>query len=114
MNSAGNSGYTNIVNATTANSTTTTSSPPPVGGCSAVYAQTNAWPGGFQGQVTVTNTGTNTTTGWTVVMTFANGQQHHPDLGRPHHLGRQPLHRHQRDLERQPRREPVHQLRLPR
>jgi hypothetical protein len=31
--------------------------------------------GGFQGQVTVTNTGTNPTTEWTVVVTFTNGQQ---------------------------------------
>jgi mannan endo-1,4-beta-mannosidase len=67
-NSAGNSGYSNIVNVTTSGGTT------PTGGCSATYRQVNSWPGGFQGEVTVTNTGTNTTTGWTVVMTFANGQ----------------------------------------
>jgi cellulase/cellobiase CelA1 len=35
---------------------------------------TNQWPGGFQAAVTVTNTGTNTTTGWRVTWTFANGQ----------------------------------------
>lgn len=49
--------------------------PPPPGGCTAVYSPVgNPWPGGFQGQVTVTNTGTTATTGWTVTLTFANGQ----------------------------------------
>jgi len=63
--------------------TTTTSRPPttttvpPTGGCSATFTNKGQWgtgSGGFQGEVTVTNTGTNSTTGWTVVMTFANGQ----------------------------------------
>jgi glucose/arabinose dehydrogenase len=53
----------------------TTTSQPPVGGCSATYTQTNQWPGGFQGEVRVTNTGTNNTTSWTVVLTFPNGQR---------------------------------------
>jgi lysophospholipase L1-like esterase/chitodextrinase len=45
------------------------------GGCTAVYSPVgNPWPGGFQGQVTVTNTGTTATTAWTVTLTFANGQ----------------------------------------
>jgi cellulase/cellobiase CelA1 len=32
------------------------------------------WPGGFQGEVKVTNSGTSSTTGWTLTWTFANGQ----------------------------------------
>jgi lysophospholipase L1-like esterase/chitodextrinase len=45
------------------------------GGCTAVYSPVgNPWPGGFQGQVTVTNTGTTATTAWTVTLTFTNGQ----------------------------------------
>jgi cellulase/cellobiase CelA1 len=31
--------------------------------------------GGFQGQVTVTNTGTDPTTSWTVTLTFPSGQR---------------------------------------
>jgi len=57
---------------TTRPATTTTSQPS--GGCSATYTQIGQWGGAFQGEVRVTNTGTSTTTGWTVVMTFANGQ----------------------------------------
>ena len=43
-------------------------------GCTATYQSTGSWQGGFQGQVTVTNPGTTATTGWTVTLTFANGQ----------------------------------------
>ena len=35
---------------------------------------TNSWPGGFQAEVTVRNTGTAALTGWTVGWTFAGGQ----------------------------------------
>jgi xyloglucan-specific exo-beta-1,4-glucanase len=42
--------------------------------CSASYAISSEWPGGFGANVTVTNTGTVATTGWTVKWTFANGQ----------------------------------------
>jgi cellulase/cellobiase CelA1 len=45
------------------------------GRCSATYQITNQWQGGFQGAVTVTNTGTVPITGWTTQFTFANGQQ---------------------------------------
>ena len=53
--------------------------PPPCGppppSCTAVYSPVgNPWSGGFQGQVTVTNTGTTATRSWTVTLTFANGQ----------------------------------------
>ncbi|MGC9671500.1 cellulose binding domain-containing protein [Planosporangium sp. 12N6] len=50
-----------------------TSPPPGGGGCTATYAVTNQWQGGFQGAVTVTGTGA-ATAGWTVRWTFANGQ----------------------------------------
>ncbi|MFC7483358.1 cellulose binding domain-containing protein [Luedemannella flava] len=40
--------------------------------CSATAAL-NIWTGGFQGQVTVKNTGTNTTTSWTVTLSLPSG-----------------------------------------
>lgn len=50
------------------------SSPPPAGGaCSATYAITNPWPGGFQAEVTV-RAGSAAISRWTVKWTFANGQ----------------------------------------
>ena len=45
------------------------------GGCTATYRQMNSWGGGFQGEVTVTNTATTASTGWTVGLTFPNGQR---------------------------------------
>jgi glucose/arabinose dehydrogenase len=60
---------------TTTTSRPPTSSSPPTGGCSATYTPINEWPDGFQGDVRVTNTGTSATTGWSVVLTFANGQR---------------------------------------
>ncbi|MEV7805954.1 cellulose binding domain-containing protein [Microbispora sp. NPDC088329] len=44
-------------------------------GCTATYTITNQWGGGFQGEVTVKNTGAAPTRGWTVTWTFAGGQQ---------------------------------------
>lgn len=48
----------------------------PSGGkaCSATYTVVNQWPGGFQGEVTVTNTGGSSISGWSVKWAFANGQ----------------------------------------
>ena len=43
------------------------------GGCSASFALTNSWQGGFQGDVKVTNTGTSAINGWTVTMTLPSG-----------------------------------------
>jgi lysophospholipase L1-like esterase len=43
--------------------------------CGATYQILNQWQGGFQGTVTITNTGTVPITGWTTQFTFANGQQ---------------------------------------
>ena len=57
----------------TSPSTTPSSNPPPTGACSATYQTTNSWPGGFQGQVTVT-AGSAAINGWTVRWTLANGQ----------------------------------------
>ncbi|MFG1749525.1 cellulose binding domain-containing protein [Streptosporangium sandarakinum] len=47
----------------------------PVGGCSATFRNTNQWAGGFQGEVTVRNTGTAAIRSWTVRWTFADGQR---------------------------------------
>ncbi|SDJ54248.1 GDSL-like Lipase/Acylhydrolase family protein [Nonomuraea jiangxiensis] len=47
----------------------------PPGGCTATYRNTGQWQGGFQGEVTVRNTGTTPRSSWTVRWTFANGQQ---------------------------------------
>jgi hypothetical protein len=48
--------------------------PPPGGaGCTATYAVTNQWTGGFQGEVRVT-AGTSAITGWTVTWTLPTGQ----------------------------------------
>jgi cellulase/cellobiase CelA1 len=48
--------------------------PPPTVGCTAIFSVVNSWQGAFQGQVTVTNTGATATTGWTVTLTFPDGQ----------------------------------------
>jgi len=57
---------------TTTRPATTTTNPP--GGCSATYRVVNPWDTGFQAEVTVTNTGASSTTGWTVTLNFPNGQ----------------------------------------
>ena len=36
---------------------------------------TGSWPGGFQGDVKVTNTGTGPVNGWTLKWTYPSGQQ---------------------------------------
>jgi hypothetical protein len=43
--------------------------------CSAAYSVTNSYPGGFQGQVTVTDTGNSPVNGWTLGWTFPGSQQ---------------------------------------
>jgi poly(hydroxyalkanoate) depolymerase family esterase len=65
----------------TTTTTTTTSRPPtttttssPTGGCTAAYSPVgNPWPGGYQGQVRVTNAGTATLANWRVTMTLSTG-----------------------------------------
>jgi chitodextrinase len=42
--------------------------------CTATYRTTSTWGGGFQGEVTVANTGTTTIAGWTVVLSIASGR----------------------------------------
>ncbi|MFC7534152.1 cellulase family glycosylhydrolase [Actinoplanes sp. GCM10030250] len=46
---------------------------PSSGACTAAYAVTGQWTGGFQGEVKVT-AGSSAITGWTVTWTYANGQ----------------------------------------
>jgi cellulose 1,4-beta-cellobiosidase len=43
--------------------------------CSATYSLVNTWPGGFQGQVVVTNTGSAALHGWTIGWTFPGDQK---------------------------------------
>jgi mannan endo-1,4-beta-mannosidase len=50
------------------------SSPPPAGACRVAYAVAGQWPGGFQGDVKITNTGTAPVNGWKLAWNFANGQ----------------------------------------
>jgi endoglucanase len=54
--------------------------PPPTGSsapvsCEAVYSLVNSWPGGFQGQVVLTNTGTSAISPWSLTWTFPGNQQ---------------------------------------
>ncbi|MDG4791137.1 carbohydrate-binding domain-containing protein [Micromonospora sp. WMMD1102] len=50
-----------------------TTPPPGTGGCTASYAVTSQWQGGFQGDVRVT-AGSSAIRGWRVTWTFGNGQ----------------------------------------
>ena len=55
--------------------TTVPAKPPaPARVCAVAYRVTGQWPGGFQANVTVRNTGTRPVTGWTLRWTFGNGQ----------------------------------------
>jgi endoglucanase len=47
--------------------------PAPTGGCTATYKQDNAWQGGFQGSLTVKNTGNTTINPWSVTWTWPSG-----------------------------------------
>ncbi|MFD5710120.1 cellulase family glycosylhydrolase [Streptomyces pharetrae] len=46
----------------------------PGAGCAVGYRVVNQWPGGFQGEITVRNTGTTGINGWTLAFTFPDGQ----------------------------------------
>ncbi|WP_327010047.1 cellulose binding domain-containing protein [Dactylosporangium sp. NBC_01737] len=48
---------------------------PPVPGCAATYTVVGQWPGGFQGEVTVRNTGTGTFAGWTARYTYTGAER---------------------------------------
>ena len=50
-------------------------SSPPAASCSAAYSVTNSWSGGFQAQVTLTNTGGATISGWKLAWTFPGDQK---------------------------------------
>ncbi|GHO93050.1 hypothetical protein KSF_030980 [Reticulibacter mediterranei] len=54
-----------------------TPSPTPVTGssCKVQYTVANQWPGGFTANITITNTGTSSLNGWTLVFTFPGSQQ---------------------------------------
>jgi poly(3-hydroxybutyrate) depolymerase len=52
----------------------TTTPPAQPGGCSAAYRVVSTWPGGFQAEVTVSNTGSSPTSGWNVTWTAPSGQ----------------------------------------
>ncbi|MEN3540668.1 cellulose binding domain-containing protein [Microbispora sp. ZYX-F-249] len=47
----------------------------PAAGCEVRYTVTNQWPGGFQADVQVTNTGSGALSPWALRWTFANGQR---------------------------------------
>ncbi|MEV0327254.1 cellulase family glycosylhydrolase [Micromonospora echinospora] len=49
------------------------SSPPPGGGCTVAYRTTNTWQGGFQGELTVTNTGGAAVNPWRVTWSWPSG-----------------------------------------
>jgi predicted carbohydrate-binding protein with CBM5 and CBM33 domain len=51
-----------------------TAPPPAETPCNASYSIVSTWPGGFQAQVTVTNPGTTTLTGWTVSWVLADDE----------------------------------------
>ena len=55
--------------------TSTSSVSPGQLSCSAAYSLVNSWSGGFQAQVTVTNTGTAAISPWTLTWTFPGDQQ---------------------------------------
>ncbi len=59
---------------TTPTPSPTTPTPHPGASCGATYKVTGSWGGGFQGEVTVTNTGTAPTTAWNVGWTYTGGQ----------------------------------------
>jgi hypothetical protein len=53
---------------------TPTPTPAPGSGCKVSYS-VNQWPGGFTANMTLTNTGSTTINGWTLVFTFPTSQQ---------------------------------------
>lgn len=54
---------------------TPTSTNPGGAACTATYATTQSWSGGFTADVTVRSTGTRPTTGWTVTWTYGGSQR---------------------------------------
>ncbi len=58
----------------TVNVTTSQGGGTPGVSCSVAYRVTGEWQGGFQGDITLRNTGTAALSNWTLAFTFANGQ----------------------------------------
>ncbi|MFI8164860.1 cellulose binding domain-containing protein [Streptomyces sp. NPDC085931] len=54
---------------------TTDPDPGPTGACAVTYKVTSQWPGGFQAEVQLTNTGTGPWNGWSLAWSFADGQK---------------------------------------
>ncbi|MFE6361026.1 cellulase family glycosylhydrolase [Streptomyces sp. NPDC057806] len=54
--------------------TTLTTTSPPAGTCAVAYRVVNEWPGGFQADLTIRNTGTAPVNGWTLGFSFPAGQ----------------------------------------
>ncbi|MEV7081089.1 cellulose binding domain-containing protein [Streptomyces sp. NPDC093516] len=54
---------------------TTDPGPGPTGACAVTYKVTSQWPGGFQAEVQLTNTGTGPWNGWSLAWSFADGQR---------------------------------------
>jgi hypothetical protein len=75
--SASNSPSTSPSTSPSASASTSPSTSPSssTGTCRVTYTITSSWSGGFQGDVSITNTGTTAINGWRLVWTFANGQQ---------------------------------------
>jgi mannan endo-1,4-beta-mannosidase len=46
----------------------------PAGSCAVAYRTVGEWPGGFQGEIVIRNTGTAAISGWTLGFRFADGQ----------------------------------------
>jgi endoglucanase len=59
--------------ATPSASASVSTPPNPTGACTATYRQTGAWSGGFQGEVTIKNTGTAAARSWTATWTNPAG-----------------------------------------
>ncbi|MFI6330895.1 cellulase family glycosylhydrolase [Micromonospora chersina] len=57
----------------TPNTSPNPTTPAPTGGCTATYKQVNAWQGGFQGELTVKNTGTASLNPWSATWTWPSG-----------------------------------------
>jgi endo-1,4-beta-xylanase len=58
-----------------ASASPSTSTNPGTGSCAVTYRVTGSWPGGFQGDVKVANTGGTALTSWKVAWQFTGGQQ---------------------------------------
>ncbi|HLI71215.1 MAG TPA: polysaccharide lyase family protein [Ktedonobacteraceae bacterium] len=54
---------------------TPTPTPGSTSSCNVSYSVSSQWPGGFTGNIIITNTGSTTLNGWTLQFTFSGGQQ---------------------------------------